>query len=121
VLVLIIEVLTGVLVAVSVVVMAVALYVGLLGALGFIRLVRCDRCGHLGMTTAAAPLRACGRCRHGRLLHPLVSLHHAYVVPDRDSQIIPAIHRQSSAQKISRQPARPGARSHESAQGPSWR
>jgi hypothetical protein len=119
--VLIIEVLTGVLVVVSVVFMVVALYVGLLGALGLIRLVRCDRCGHLGMTSVAAPLRACGRCRHGRLLHPLVSLHHAHVVQDRDSQIIPAVHRQRSAQRISRQPARPGARSHESAQGPSWR
>ena len=117
----IVEVLTGVLVVVSVVVMAMALYVGLLGALGLIRLVRCDRCGHLGMTSVAAPLRACGRCRHGRLLHPLVSLHHAHVVQDRDSRIIPAVHRQSSAQRISRQPARPGARSHESAQGPSRR
>jgi len=116
----IVEVLTGVLVAVSIVVMAVSLYVGLLGALGLIRLVRCDRCEHLGMTSVAAPLRACGRCRHGRLLHPLVSLHHAHVVQDRDSQIIPAV-RPSSAQRISRQPTRPGARSHESARGPSWR
>jgi hypothetical protein len=68
--VLIIEVLTVVLVVALAIVMTVALYGGLLGALGAIRFVRCDRCDHVGMTSTAAPLRACARCRHGRLFHP---------------------------------------------------
>jgi hypothetical protein len=52
-----------------------ALYLGLFGAFGAIRLVRCNRCNHWGWTSGAQPLRSCPICRHGRLLHPLVSLH----------------------------------------------
>jgi hypothetical protein len=113
----IIEVLTGVLVVTMVIAMAVALYVGLLGALGLIRLVRCDRCGHLGMATASAPLRACGRCRHGRLLHPLLSLHHAHIGQFRDGRTIPTVRRTSG---ISRLSARPSAQPHESTRGSLW-
>ncbi len=61
------------------VVMTWAMYIGLLGILGVVRLVRCDRCGHLGVPSSSAPLRACAHCRHGALLHPLETLHHAHV------------------------------------------
>jgi hypothetical protein len=119
---LVIEVLTSMLVVVSLVLMAVALYVGLLGALGLIRFVRYDHCGLLGVTSAAAPLGACVRCRHGQLFHPHVFLHHAHVVPERSPRAVSAaVPRTNSTQKVSRQPARVGARSHESARGPSWR
>ena len=96
----IIEVLTGALVVTMLIAMAAALYVGLLGALGLIRLVRCDCCGHLGMTTASAPLRACGRCRHGRLLHPLLSLHHAHVGQFRDGRASPAVRRTNDISRL---------------------
>jgi len=74
----IVEVLAGVLAGILALATLLALYGGLLGVFGVvIRFVRCDRCGHLGMTSAAEPLRACARCRHGRLLHPLWALHHS--------------------------------------------
>jgi hypothetical protein len=114
----IIEVFTGVLVVTMLIAMAVALYVGLRGALGLIHFVRCDRCGHLGMTTASATLRACGRCRHGRLLHPLLSLHRAHVGQFREGRAIPTVGRTSG---ISRPSARPSAQQHESTRGSLWR
>ena len=52
-----------------------ALYLGLFGAFGAIRLVRCNHCNHWGWTSGAQPLRSCPICRHGKLLHPFVSLH----------------------------------------------
>jgi len=52
-----------------------ALYLGLFGAFGAIRLVRCSHCSHWGWTSGAQPLRSCPICRHGKLLHPFVSLH----------------------------------------------
>ena len=73
----IVEVLAGVLAGILALATLLAFYAGLLDVLGVIRFVRCDRCGHLGMTSAAEPLRACARCRHGRLLHPLWALHHS--------------------------------------------
>jgi hypothetical protein len=47
----------------------------LFGAVGAIRLVRCSHCNHWGWTSGAQPLRSCPICRHGKLLHPFVSLH----------------------------------------------
>ena len=76
----VVEVLAGMLVATLLAVTTVMAYVGLLGILGGIRFVRCDRCGHLGLTSTLQPLRSCIYCRHGRLLHPLASLHHAHAV-----------------------------------------
>ena len=52
-----------------------ALYLGVLGA---VRMVRCDRCRHWGWTSPTQPLRSCPRCRHGNLLHPILTLHHLY-------------------------------------------
>ncbi|MEO9109435.1 MAG: hypothetical protein ABI368_04380 [Jatrophihabitantaceae bacterium] len=52
-------------------------YIGLLGIVGAVRLARCDHCGHFGLTAAREELQTCARCRHERLLHPLVALHHA--------------------------------------------
>jgi hypothetical protein len=51
-----------------------ALYLGMFGAFGAVRLVRCSHCAHWGWTSGTQPLRSCPICRHGRLLHPLVSL-----------------------------------------------
>ncbi|MGH9080282.1 MAG: hypothetical protein ACRDYE_09470 [Acidimicrobiales bacterium] len=53
-----------------------ALYLGLLGAIGAIRLVRCSACGHWGWTSPGRPLRSCPFCRHGHLLHPILTVHH---------------------------------------------
>jgi hypothetical protein len=77
-----IVVVTGVLVVGLAIVTTAAAYVGLLGIAGAVRFVRCDRCGHLGMTSVSEPLRSCASCRHGRLLHPLLALHHADVAHD---------------------------------------
>jgi hypothetical protein len=55
-----------------------ALYLGLFGAFGAIRLVRCSHCNHWGWTSGSQPLRSCPICRHGKLLHPFVSLHWAH-------------------------------------------
>jgi hypothetical protein len=72
----VIEVLVGMLVFALGVTATAMLYFGLLAAMGAVRLVRCDHCGHLGATTPGAPLRSCPYCRHGWLLHPLHALHH---------------------------------------------
>jgi hypothetical protein len=74
----VVEVLAGVLVAALLVATTVMAYAGMLGILGFVRFVRCDHCAHLGLTSTLNPLRSCAYCRHGRLLHPLASLHHAH-------------------------------------------
>ncbi|MGH9076658.1 MAG: hypothetical protein ACRDY0_04285 [Acidimicrobiales bacterium] len=73
------EVVAGVLVGALFVVGTAALWVGLLGAIGAVRFVRCDRCRRFGLTSLSAPLRECVRCRHGRLLHPMVTLHDAHL------------------------------------------
>jgi hypothetical protein len=53
-----------------------ALWIGILGVLGAVRLVRCPRCDRLELISASTPSRACLRCRHQRLLHPVMT-HHA--------------------------------------------
>ena len=63
-----------------------ALYLGLLGALGAVRMVRCDRCRKWGWTSTSQPLRSCPRCRHGNLLHTVVTLHHLYESRHRHSR-----------------------------------
>jgi len=52
-----VEVLTAVLVLALAIVTTAVFYVGLLGAVGLIRYVQCDHCGHLGLTSASEPLR----------------------------------------------------------------
>ncbi len=76
----IVEVLVGVLVAALLIVTTVMAYIGMLGILGVVCLVRCDRGGHLGVTSPHEPLRSCTYCRHGRLIHPLATLHHAHAL-----------------------------------------
>lgn len=73
---LVIEILTVLLVLV--VAMAAAMYIGLGGILGVTRLVRCDPCGHRGLTSASKPLQSCLRCRHGSMLHPFYALHRVH-------------------------------------------
>ncbi|MEO8750789.1 MAG: hypothetical protein ABI384_10345 [Allobranchiibius sp.] len=75
----------GIKILIAVLTMALAIatviitYIGLLGCAGALRLVRCDRCGHLGPTSRLDPLESCGYCRHDRLLHPLYAVRHAHV------------------------------------------
>ena len=72
----------GTLLVVALFVFAVgALWIGLLAAIGAVRLVQCERCGHLGLTPTHHPLRQCARCRHGNLLHPVATLRHHEVPP----------------------------------------
>lgn len=93
----VVEVLAGVLVLALALVMTIGVYLGLLGFVGAVRLVRCDRCGHLGLTSASEPRRTCAVCRHGRLLHPLLTLHHAHLVHIRSQGDSAASHRQNPA------------------------
>jgi hypothetical protein len=74
----VVEVLVVVLIVGLGVVTTIAAYVGLLGMVDAARVVRCDRCGHLGLTSTGRPLRTCAYCQHGRLLHPLYTLHHVH-------------------------------------------
>ncbi len=53
-----------------------ALWIGLLGVAGEVRVARCERCGRLGVAPPSEPLRTCVRCRHEHLLHPVLALHH---------------------------------------------
>ena len=84
----VVEVVAGVLVAASAIVVTMAGITGLLGILGAIRFVRCDRCRRLGISSPSLPLRSCVQCRHGLLLHPFYVRHHADAsVARRDLQI----------------------------------
>lgn len=73
----VVEVVAAVLVLGLIVAATYAGLVGVLGVIGVVRFVRCDKCGRFGLTSPSEPLRACGRCRHGALLHPLYGRHHA--------------------------------------------
>lgn len=61
-----------------------ALVVGVLALIGGVRLERCSHCRHLfAAPTAAsdgggAQSTVCPFCRHGRLFHPIATLHHAH-------------------------------------------
>lgn len=92
-----VEALAGVLVLALALVMTAGVYLGLLAIVGAIRFVKCDRCGHLGMTSASEPLRTCTVCRHGRLFHPLLALHHDYLGHVRSPEEDAKDHRQTPA------------------------
>lgn len=85
----IVEVFTGLLLTLSIVAAAVMMYVGLLCVLDIIHFVRCDTCGHLGLSTREEAMSSCSYCRHGALWHPVVTLHRAlsphvsHVLPQR--------------------------------------
>jgi hypothetical protein len=74
------EALISALVAVSFIVATAALWVGFLGVIGAARFVRCEECGRIELASTVSPSRACLRCRHRRLLHPVTSLHSAHAV-----------------------------------------
>jgi hypothetical protein len=54
----------------------VAADVALLVIVGLVRISRCGRCHRLSLTRTEGPLRACIRCRHERVFHPVQTLHH---------------------------------------------
>jgi hypothetical protein len=70
------EALTVILIAVVGALTTAALYVGLLGMLGAIDIVRCDSCSHLTLCPAQRLRSSCIRCRHPLLLHPMRAIHH---------------------------------------------
>jgi DNA-directed RNA polymerase subunit RPC12/RpoP len=72
------EALISVLVAVVFVLGVAALWIGFLGIIGTSRFVRCEECGRIELVPASAPSRACLRCRHRRLLHPVLTAHRAH-------------------------------------------
>lgn len=52
--------------------------IGCLGALGVVKLSRCDGCGRLHLAAGSALDGRCGSCRHPVLLHPFRTLHEAH-------------------------------------------
>ncbi|MGH9171029.1 MAG: hypothetical protein ACRD0Z_09410 [Acidimicrobiales bacterium] len=82
----VIEILALVLAAGLVIVITTMAIIGLLGMLGVVGFVRCDHCRHLGVTTLSSPLRTCTYCRHGRLMHPIYTVHHAHFFHQEDSE-----------------------------------
>ena len=51
-----------------------AAYIGSLALIGAVRLIRCDRCGHLTVVSARVA-STCAWCRHDYVTHPLQALH----------------------------------------------
>jgi hypothetical protein len=51
--------------------------VALLVIVGVVRISRCGHCHRLSLTRTEGPLRACMRCRHERMFHPVQTRHHA--------------------------------------------
>ena len=72
-----VEIVTGLLLSLSIIIVTVMTYLGLLGVLGIARFVRCEHCGHLSLSTREQPLDSCTYCHHGALWHPLMTLHRA--------------------------------------------
>ncbi len=54
------------------------LWIGFLGIVGEVRFVRCPRCNHLEAAPAYLTSRACVRCRHEHVFHPVVAIHHSW-------------------------------------------
>jgi hypothetical protein len=54
----------------------IAMWLGLIGWLGGVHLVRCTACRHLTMAIANQPQPSCPHCRHPMLTHPLYAAHH---------------------------------------------
>lgn len=70
----VVEILTAVLVAALGVASLIAAYIGLLSLSGAVRQARCQRCGHLAVTSGSALPGGCIYCRHGHLMHPIRTL-----------------------------------------------
>jgi DNA-directed RNA polymerase subunit RPC12/RpoP len=80
------EALISVLVVVVFILATAALWIGFLGVIGAVRFVRCEECGRIELAPTSVPTRACLRCRHRRLLHPVTSIHRAHAM-DHDGHI----------------------------------
>lgn len=80
---LVVETLAAALAASLLVIVTALLWIGSLGVIGTVQFVRCDRCNRLGLTSTSNSVRPCWRCRHGRLMHPILAIeqvrpiHHA--------------------------------------------
>ena len=71
------EVITVLLLVLVGIIASGALYLGLLGMLGGVSIVRCVSCRHFTFTFSDGPSPSCAQCRHPRLLHPLRAFHGA--------------------------------------------
>ena len=86
------ELFTVVLIVVVGAVTTAALYLGLLGLLGAVHIVRCASCNHWTFSSADGRPCSCPRCRHLALSHPLHAagrprhLKHALAIQKRDEQ-----------------------------------
>ena len=70
------ELVTVVLIVVVGAVTTAALYLGLLGLLGAVHIVRCASCNHWTFSSADGRPCSCPRCRHLALPHPLHAAGH---------------------------------------------
>lgn len=76
----------GALVVLLAVATTVAMLLGIAGLVGAARLVRCQQCGRLDMTSLADPSQFCMYCRHSRLFHPVYALHHPHAAREAEHQ-----------------------------------
>jgi hypothetical protein len=70
------EVLTVALIVALAVAATALIYLGLLGMIGQLYVVRCAACNHLTFSSADLPQASCPYCRHPVLLHPLRTVRH---------------------------------------------
>ena len=75
------EVITALLIVAVGVLTTAALYVGLMGMLGGLYVVRCPSCAHWTFSLNDTPERDCRHCRHPMLLHPLRTVSSSRPVP----------------------------------------
>lgn len=71
----VIEIITGVLVAALGVFTIFAAYIGVAGMFGHVYFSSCRHCGRRSMSLSAEPHPSCVNCRHELLLHPVATTH----------------------------------------------
>ena len=59
-----------------------AIYLGALGLLGGLDIVRCASCNHWTLASTDQRQRSCFWCRHTVMTHPLQAVHHSGAVAD---------------------------------------
>ena len=74
----VIEIITGVLVAALAIVTIFAAYIGVAGMFGHVYFSSCTHCGRRSMSLSADPHASCVNCRHELLLHPVASAHRVH-------------------------------------------
>ncbi|EHI11796.1 hypothetical protein [Mycolicibacterium thermoresistibile] len=62
-------------------------FIGLLGWLGGVYIVRCSGCHHLTLSSERDPRPSCVHCRHPMLTHPLYSVRHPHQKPIVDDPL----------------------------------